>query len=62
MRARLGYFLGVLLVAAGLYLAVGMGWALIVAGAATAAAFVWLYDVAEPPKEAPMRHRVGGDW
>lgn len=48
IRARLGYFAGVVMVAAGLYLALGVGWALVVAGAGVAAAFVWLYDVSEP--------------
>lgn len=48
LRARLGFFAGLTILAAGLFLALGLGWALTVFGAATAAAFVWLYDVDEP--------------
>lgn len=49
MRARLGYFAGILLVAVGVFFALGLGWSLMAAGLGTAAAFVWLYDVSEPP-------------
>lgn len=48
MRARLGYFAGVVIVAVGVFLAAGLGWALVVAGLAVMAAFVWLYDVSDP--------------
>lgn len=61
MRARLGYFAGVVLVAVGLYLAVGLGWALVVAGSGTAAAFVWLYDVSERV-DAVVTRQGEGDW
>jgi hypothetical protein len=58
VRARLGYFLGLVLGSAGLYLALGLGWALVAAGAGVCAGFVWLYDVSEPvPSEL-----VGADW
>lgn len=52
-RARLGFFVGVLLVAAGLCLTIGVGWALVAAGLGTVAAFVWLYDVSEPEQALP---------
>jgi hypothetical protein len=48
MRARAGYFTGVLLLAAGLGLVLGVGWGLAVAGAGLVVASVWLYDVDEP--------------
>ena len=48
VRARVGYFAGVAMLAVGVFLALGLGWALVVAGAGVAAAFVWLYDVSEP--------------
>lgn len=44
VRARLGYFAGLVMLAVGVFLALGLGWALVVAGAGVAAAFVWLYD------------------
>jgi hypothetical protein len=47
-RARLGYFLGVLLVAAGLGLALGPGWGLVAAGIGLIAYMIVLYDVDEP--------------
>ncbi len=61
MRARLGYFTGVVLIAAGMYLALSLGWAVVVFGLGVAAAFVWLYDVSEPPDPADIRQR-GEDW
>jgi hypothetical protein len=60
IRARLGYFLGVLLVAGGLYLALGLGWALVALGAGVTAAFVWLYDVSEPSEAVVNRTDEGG--
>jgi hypothetical protein len=63
-RARMGFFVGVLLVAAGLVLTLGLGWALVAAGLGTVAAFVWLYDVSEPEKAVPESHlpfRVRGE-
>jgi hypothetical protein len=47
IRARVGYFAGILLIAVGIYLALGLGWALVALGLGVAAAFVWLYDVSE---------------
>jgi hypothetical protein len=47
-RARTGYFLGVLLVAAGLGLALCPGWGLVAAGAGLIAYMIVLYDVDEP--------------
>lgn len=62
MRARLGFYAGLVLVVAGLFLTLGLGWALVVAGLGTGAAFVWLYDVTEPEKpERLSRVRRGGD-
>lgn len=64
IRARLGYFLGALVIAAGVYFISGLGWSLVAFGVATMAAFVWLYDVDEPQvpvRESQIRRRVGGD-
>jgi hypothetical protein len=47
-RARAGYFLGVLLLAAGVGLAIAVGWGLVAAGAGLIAYFTLLYDVDEP--------------
>lgn len=58
IRARVGYFAGVLLVAAGIYLAMGLGWGLVALGLGTAAAFVWLYDVAEPTEQVQTREEI----
>lgn len=58
IRARIGYFAGVLLVATGIYLAIGLGWALVALGIGTAAAFVWLYDVAEPIEQVQTREEI----
>lgn len=59
VRARVGYFAGLVMVAVGLFLALGLGWALMVAGAGVAAASVWLYDVSEPvdPAVTDIRQR-----
>ena len=62
MRARFGFFVGVVLAAAGLGWAVAPGWGLVVAGVGTMFAFVWLYDVADPPPPDENRLRRGGDW
>ena len=65
IRARLGYFLGALVIAAGMFYMAGIGAALVVLGVAIIAAFVWLYDVDEPEKpvrESQIRHRVGDGW
>ena len=48
VRARVGYFAGLVMVAVGVLLALGLGWALVVAGLGVAGAFVWLYDVSDP--------------
>lgn len=58
IRARIGYFAGVLLVAVGVYLAIGLGWGLVALGLMTAAAFVWLYDVAEPTEQVQAREEI----
>lgn len=47
-RAQAGFSAGVLIAAAGVFLAFGLGWALIVAGSAVTAGFALLYDVSEP--------------
>lgn len=61
IRARVGYFAGLLLIGAGLYLALGLGWALVAFGLGTAVAFVWLYDVSEP-SDAVVTRDDGGGW
>ena len=60
IRARIGYFTGVLLIAIGVYLTLGLGWGLVAAGLGTAAAFVWLYDVSEPADAVVTRQDDGG--
>jgi hypothetical protein len=59
MRARLGYFAGVLLIAAGLGLVLGVGWGLVAAGVGLVAYTVLLYDVDEPEQVEPegVRYR-----
>lgn len=64
IRARLGYFVGALIIAAGVGVIAGLGWALVTVGVAVVVASVWLYDVDEPEKpvlESQIRRRVGGD-
>lgn len=58
IRARVGYFAGAFLVAVGIYLAIGLGWGLVALGLMTAAAFVWLYDVAEPTEQVQTREEI----
>lgn len=60
IRARLGYFAGILLVAVGVYLTLGLGWALVALGLGVAAAFVWLYDVSDPVDAVVTRTDEGG--
>lgn len=60
-RARVGYLVGLAAIAAGLYLALGLGWALVAAGFGLCAAFVWLYDVSEPEPTKPTGP-TEGDW
>jgi hypothetical protein len=57
-RARIGYFLGVLLVAAGLGLALAPGWGLVAAGVGLIAYMVLLYDVDEPGPIEPDHEGV----
>ena len=61
MRARLAYVAGVALVAVGVFLAISLGWALIVAGGGVIVASVWLYDVAEPA-DAIVTRMGEEDW
>lgn len=59
-RARAGYFAGLLLLAAGLGLALGVGWGLVAGGAGLIAYVVLLYDVDEPlplDPDAEVRYR-----
>jgi len=56
-RARLGYLLGVLLIAAGLGWQIGYGWGAVAAGAGVVAYMVLLYDVDEEPEV-----REDGPW
>jgi hypothetical protein len=53
VRARVGYFAGVLLIAAGLGWVLGYGWGLVSAGAGLVAYTVLLYDVDEPQPYDP---------
>lgn len=58
-RARTGYFSGLLLFAAGLALALGLGWGLVVAGVGLIAYFTLLYDVDDPqPYDPDMEVRL----
>jgi uncharacterized membrane protein YczE len=57
MRARAGYFAGLLLLALGVGLALGLDWGLAAAGVGTIAWSVLLYDVDEDP---PVRE--DGPW
>lgn len=60
-RARLGLCLGLLLLAVGVGYELGAGWGVAVLGAGLVAAFVWLYDVDEPPDPNDVRTRQE-DW
>jgi glucose dehydrogenase len=60
IRARVAYVVGVVLVAVGVFLALGLGWALVVAGLGVAVAAVWLYDVSEPVDAVITRQEE--DW
>jgi hypothetical protein len=53
VRARVGYFAGLLLAAAGLGWVLGWGWGLVAAGAGLIAYTVLLYDVDEPELAEP---------
>lgn len=55
LRARLGYFVGVLLIAAGVGWALRPGWGLVGAGIGLVAYTVLLYDVDEPEPIDPDR-------
>jgi hypothetical protein len=59
MRARLGYFVGVLLIATGLGLVLAVGWGIAAAGVGLVAYTVLLYDVDEPEQAEPegVRYR-----
>jgi hypothetical protein len=54
-RARIGYFLGVLLIAAGVGWELGYGWGVLAAGVGLVANMVLLYDVDEPESFDPDR-------
>jgi hypothetical protein len=56
-RARLGYFAGLFLLAAGIGWAIAPGWGVAVAGAGAIAYVVLLYDVDE---DSPVRE--DGPW
>jgi flagellar motor component MotA len=58
-RARSGYFLGVLLVAAGVGWALAPGWGLVAAGVGLIAYMVLLYDVDDMPER---QEREDGPW
>lgn len=50
VRARIGYFSGLLLLAAGIGWAIAPGWGVAVAGAGLIVWFVLLYDIDEEPE------------
>lgn len=58
MRARFGYYAGILCAAAGLGWVTAWGWGLVAFGIGVAVSFVWLYDVAEPAEPAPTDVRL----
>jgi hypothetical protein len=59
IRARIGYFAGLLLIATGIGLAICPGWGLTAAGAGLIAYFTLLYDVDEPqPSDPDMEVRL----
>jgi hypothetical protein len=58
-RARTGYFAGLLLIAAGLAVALGLGWGLVAAGAGLIAYMTLLYDVDDMPERV---EREDGPW
>jgi hypothetical protein len=58
-RARTGYFAGLLLIAAGLALALGVGWGLVAAGTGLIAYMTLLYDVDDMPERV---EREDGPW
>jgi hypothetical protein len=49
---------GLLLLVAGVWFVFGLGWALIVAGIATVAVFLLLYDVDEPEAQSVKPRKV----
>jgi flagellar motor component MotA len=58
-RARTGYFVGVLLVAAGVGWVLAPGWGLVAAGVGLIAYMVLLYDVDDMPER---QEREDGPW
>jgi hypothetical protein len=56
--ALAGCCVGLGLLVAGVWFVAGVGWALIVAGIATVAVFLLLYDVDEPAQQSVKPRRV----
>jgi hypothetical protein len=56
--ALAGCCVGLGLLVAGVWFVAGVGWALIVAGIATVAVFLLLYDVDEPEQQSVKPRRV----
>jgi glucose dehydrogenase len=56
--AAIGCCGGLMLLVAGVWFVFGVGWALIVAGIATVAVFLLLYDVDEPEQQSVKPRRV----
>jgi hypothetical protein len=56
--ALAGCCAGLGLLVAGVWFVAGVGWALIVAGVATVAVFLLLYDVDEPEQQSVKPRRV----
>lgn len=61
VRARAGFYVGVLLIALGVGYQLGVGWGLAVLGAGVVVGFVWLYNVDEPTEE-PAGGARGEAW
>jgi hypothetical protein len=59
VRARIGYFAGLLLVALGLGCALGPGWGAVAAGVGLIAYSTFLYDVDDMPERV---EREDGPW
>ena len=58
----MAYAVGVLMVAAGVFLAVDVGWALVAAGVGLIVGAVFMYDVSEPSDAVVTRMSEEDSW